>query len=300
MADANISGTPEQTEEKATNSTQAAERLRSESRDRLPDNVLRAMSEDPAKLARDTVAIMAKSEGYNAAVKTEFDAESNWGKAFGKNAGSFTAEQLKAHAQRTDLDPHSQGFVQFLSDNFPKIAGISSRKDVTPAKISMTDVTTLGAMNETDPESMDAGVKFLKDHFFKVSGMDNKVTVDRVERLLFDHSFQFFPKDVQERLNDSLLVVKSADKDPANFDSQGQRKKSGFTEEQAQKLDASQLTDMVRAQALQKALFGKSTQKFEGKTVGKDAGAQYAEAQKRYSELKSRGLESFLAGLQKN
>ncbi len=300
MVDANISGKPEGTDEKIGSAGQTAERLRSESQDRLPDNVLRAMSEDPAKLARDTVAIMAKSEGYNGAVKTEFDAEANWGRAFGRNAGSFTAEQLKVQAQRTDLDPHSQGFVQFLSDNFSKIAGISARKDSSPAKISLTDVAALGAMNETDPKSMDAGVKFLKEHFFKVSGMDNKVTVDRVERLLFDHSFQFFPKDVQERLNDSLLVVKSSDKDPANFDAQGQRKKAGFTEEQAQKLDASELTDMVRSQALQKALFGKSTQKFDGKTVGKDAGAQYSEAQRRYSELKSRGIESFLATLQKN
>lgn len=300
MTDSNLRGESEKNSENAGKAGQTAEKLRSDSREPLPDSVLKALSENPEKLAKEAVALIGKEEGYKGAVKTEFEAEANWNRAFGKGASSFTADQLKEQAKRTDLDPHSQGFVQFLNDNFSKIAGIAARRDGNPAKISVNDVAAIGAMNEIDAKSMDAGVKFLKENFFKVSGMDNKVTVDRVERLLFDHSFNFFPKDVQDRLNDSLLVVKSADRNPANFDNQGNRKKSGFTEEQAQSLNAGELTDIVRAQALQKGMFGKTTQKFEGKNIGKDAPAQFAEAQKRYAEIKNRGLDAFLASLEKN
>ena len=302
MADSNISGkAPVEANETTAGSQagQTAERLRNDAREALPDSVLKALSENPEKLAQETVDLMARSEGYTDAAKNEFEAEANWGRAFGKAASSFTAEQLKEQSQRSDLDPRSQGFVQFLNDNFSKIAGLSAKKDSTPAKVSLSDVAVLGAMNEVDPSSMSAGVKFLQDNFFKVSGMDNKVTVDRVERLLFDHSFQFFPKDVQERLNDSLLVVKSADKAPSNFDAQGKRQRSGFTEEQAQKLNAADLTDAMRAQALQKGMFGRNTQRFDGKTISKDAPAQIAEAQKRYAELKNRGLDAFLDALKK-
>lgn len=300
MTDGNFADKERGESNSAGKAGQTLERLRSDAQERLPDSVLKSLSENPEKLAKETVALIARNEGYTGAAKTEFEAESNWNKAFGKNAGSFSAEQLKEQANRTDLDPRSQGFVQFLNDNFSKIAGISARRDANPAKISMSDVTVLGAMNEINSKSIDDGVNFLKENFFKVSGMDNKVTVERVERLLFDHSFQFFPKDVQERLNDSLLVVKSADKNPANFDAQGIRKKAGFTEDQAKQLNAAELTDIARAQALQKGLYGKNTQKFEGKTVGKDAQAQYSEAQKRYAELKARGLDSFLSTLEKN
>ncbi|HNH52828.1 MAG TPA: hypothetical protein PLL07_10460, partial [Nitrosomonas sp.] len=61
-------------------------------------------------------------------------------------------------------------------------------------------------MNQVSPEKIDAGVNYLKKHFFELSGLDDKVSSQRIDKLIFDHSFQLFPKETQDRLYDIANV----------------------------------------------------------------------------------------------
>ena len=242
---------------------------------------------------------IARQQGYKQAVKSEPEAEVSWNRAFPKGERSLSHDKIKERLKDPSLEGKSKGFVQFLDDNYDKIAGMAGTgSDKNPA-LSVTDVMTLASMNQVDPVRMQAGAQFLKDKFFQISGMDDKVNAQRVERLLFDHSFSLFPKETQERLNDIVSVVKSVDQSPSAFDQSGKRTRSGLTSDDAQKLNATELGDNLRIQSLQKGMFGGKTVKFDAKQISPDARTQYEAAQKRYHELQNKGLDQFLAGLEK-
>ena len=245
-------------------------------------------------LAKKAAEAVAQQDGYKGAIKSAVDAESSWKRAFPDGASSVSGDQVKARLNDPATDAHTKGFLQFVQDNFDKLAGLSSLKDKPEAgKLNVTDVACAGAMNEISPEHMQSGVKFLQDKFFELSGMDNKVTRDRVEKMYWDHSFKLFPKETQQDIFDLMSVMKSADQRPENFP-QGKKGKTALSDEDAGKLDGKQLADNLRIQALQKWIYGKNAQGFDSATLGKDALTQNQFASKRYSEQSSK-LESILA-----
>lgn len=236
------------------------------------------------------VAEIQRQESYKGAVKTEADAEINWNQSIG-NAKSLSAADIKSRLNDNNLSPQAKGFLQFLDDNFSNLAGAVS-KDAS--HVSKADLMAIGGMNSVSPERIDAGAKFLKDHFFELSGLDDKVSAQRIDRLIYDHSFQLFSKETQDRLYDVANVVKSSDQSPQSFE-QGKRVRSGLTRDDANTLQAQELSDNLRIQALQKALYGAKLQRFDGKTLGGDSSSQYNAAAQRYRELQKKGLDSFLA-----
>ena len=281
--------------------------------EQLPPSVRENMKSSPEELAREVSKSIAntekQNEAYRGALKTELDAELNWNRALPKGETVLTAAKLKERLQDPKLEPESRGFLKFLDDNFSKIAGVAGRKDkgadkaTTPGatsatELSINDATAVGGMNQINPEKMDAGVKFLQDNFFKLSGMDNKVSSERMDRLLFDHAFQFYSKETQDRMYDVADVVKASDQRPQSF-SNGARTKSGLQETDAAGLKPNELVDSMRIQALQKAMYGRSTAKYDGKSLSKDAESQYEQAKKRYTDLRKNGLDDFLQKLDK-
>lgn len=251
-----------------------------------------------AQASEELLKAADPNETYKTALKSEYDAESNWTHSLPKGQTALTADQIKDILKKPDLDAQSQGFMHFLQDNFLHIAGVAGsdggRADASAAKISLGDVVALGAMNEVSPEKMEAGVKFLQGNFFPLSGFDNKVTSERVEKLLYDHSYLLLPQETKDLIYDLTNVVKSSDGSLADFD-KGKRTKSGLTEDDAKALKANELTDNLRIQALEKGMFGTALQRLDGKTLGAKAQAQYDEAAKRYKDLRSKGLDDFLS-----
>jgi hypothetical protein len=234
-----------------------------------------------------------KEDGYKTAVHSEFEAEANWHHAFSKGQTALTQTELSEMLKNPKLDTQSQGFMHFLQDNFEQIAGCSANAAAKADKVSINDVIAIGGMNEVSPGKIRDGVDFVQNNFFALSGLDNKVTADRVEKLTYDHSFLLLPKSTQELLYDLKDVVKSANRLPADFD-HGKRVKSGLTEDDARALKADALSDNLRVQALEKGMFGTSVQKFDSNVLGPKAQQQFDEAAKRYNELKSKGLDKYL------
>lgn len=236
-----------------------------------------------------------RNDAYKNAVKSSVDAEANWRQSVPKGQTALTEDQIKDQLQRADLDPRSRGFLQFVGDNFSRLAGVAALDGQDSSKVTLKDVAAIGAMNEISPGSLDKSVKFLQDKFFELSGMDNKVTRDRVEKMYWDHSFRLFPQETQDRIYDLMAVMKSADQRPEDFDHNGKRIKAGLTSDEAQKLSGAELADNLRVQALQKWIFGQNTQKFESSQLGKDAVLQYNRTAQHFKELKEQGLDSFIA-----
>lgn len=235
-----------------------------------------------------------RQKSYEGALKTEFDAEAQWNRIFKNSQKSIRKSGLDEKLKEPGLDAQSKGYLQYLQDNFPSLAGITSRKSEKSPALSLNDLTAFAAMNEVSPKKIESGIQFLKDNFFKVSGTDDKVTGERVERLLFDHSYLLFPKDTQERLDDLYQAMKSVDLRPQNYE-QGKRLRTGINAEEAAKLDPAELSDNLRIQALQKGIFGRQTVKLDKKSMSADAGKQYEEARARFLELKKNGIERFLS-----
>lgn len=245
-------------------------------------------------IARKAADAVAQQDGYNGAIKTALDAETSWRHAFGDGQNSVSKDQIKARLNDPSVDAHSKGFIKFVQDNFDRLSGLSSSKDnADTSKISVADVAAAGAMNEISPEHMQSGLKFLQEKFFELSGMDNKITRDRIEKMYWDHSFKLFPKETQDNIFNSMSVLKSVDQRPENF-TQGKKGKTSLSEEDTNKLDANQLADNLRIQALQKWMFGKNAQNLDSAVLGKDAITQYQQSAKRYTEQKSK-FESLLA-----
>lgn len=244
-------------------------------------------------IARKAADAVAQQDGYHGAIKTAADAESSWRRAFADGKSAVSQEDIKSRLSDPSLDAHSKGYLRFLQDNFDKLAGLSSTKDKPDGKLNLADLGAAAAMNEISPEHLQSGVKFLQDKFFELSGMDDKVTRDRVEKMYWDHSFKLFPKDTQQNIFDLISVMKSVDQRPENFP-QGKRGKTALSDEDAGKLDGKQLADNLRVQALQRWIFGKNAQGFDGTSLGKDALTQYQQASKRYAE-KSSALDSILS-----
>lgn len=275
---------------KQSNNEQASQRLlfdaQSDRKGVLPDTSMKEIVDE-----------IARQQGFKGALKSEPEAEISWNQAFPGGEKSVSADKLKQRLQDPKLDGRSKGFIQFLDENFDKLAGISGKGD---KQLCVTDVMAAAAMNQVDPVRMDGAVDFLKKNYFQVSGMDDKVNKERLDRILFDHSFSLFPKETQERLMDLSNVLKSADQRPSNFDQTGKRTKSGLVPEDADKLSGQELSDNLRVQSLQKYLFGAKTQKFDGKQLGAEAKSQFDTAQKRFKELQAKGLDKFLASLEKS
>jgi hypothetical protein len=244
-------------------------------------------------------ATITEQEAYRGAVKSQVDAESNWNHALPKGQKSLSADDIKEQLKNSKLDPQTKGFLHFIQDNFLDIAGTAGQKGSTDnSKVSINDVVAIGAMNEISPEKIDDGVKFLQENFFKLSGFDNKLTAERVEKMQFDHAFLLYPRETQVRIEELGPVLKSVDQCPQNY-YQNNRIKLGVSEDDVKKLNAGELTDNLRIQALEKGMFGGAELKFDAKVMNPKAQSQYDEAAKRYAELKSKGLEKFLSNLQK-
>ncbi len=247
---------------------------------------------------------IARKEGYDTAAKSRVDAEVNWNSAFPEGTKSVSKEDLQKLLQDKNLAAHNRGYIEFIDENFSKIAGLAEpggakAQDGKDTRVSLSDMSTLGGLNEIDPARMRAAVDFMQSKFFELSSMDNKVSSQRIERMLFDHSFQLFPKDVQEKIYDLTKLVKSADQRLENFEG-NKRVKSGLTEDDARALDAKTLTDNLRIQELQKSMFGRKFAGLDGKTLSADAKSQYESAARRYAELQKQGLDEFLEGLRKD
>jgi len=243
-------------------------------------------------------ASISEQEAYRGAVKSQVDAESNWTHALPKGQKSLSSDEINEQLKNPKLDPQTHGFLHFLQDNFLEIAGTAGQKGADKSKVSINDVIAIGAMNEVSPEKIDDGVKFLQENFFKLSAFDDKITAERVEKMMFDHAFLLYPKETQNRISELPAVIKSVDQRPQNY-YQNNRMKLGLSEDDAKKLNARDLTDNLRIQALEKGMFGTSALKFDSKSLNPKALIQYEEAAQRYAELKNKGLEKFLANLQK-
>src|SRR5579883_2686784 len=103
----------------------------------------------------------AQKDAYSSAIKSALDAESGWRHAFPDSAKSVTQDELKARLGDPAIDASSRGYLQFLNDNFDKLAGLASAQDkMDSSKISLNDVAAAGAMNDISPEHMHSGVKF--------------------------------------------------------------------------------------------------------------------------------------------
>lgn len=235
-----------------------------------------------------------RQKAYDSALKTEFDAEAQWHQIFKKGEKNIRFGQLDERLKDAGLAPQSRGYLQYLKEHYKEIAGIASVKGEKDPALSLNDVTSFAAMNEVSPEKIASGVQFLKNNFFKVSGTDDRVSGERVERLLFDHSYLLFPKDTQEKLDDLYNAMKSVDLRPQNYE-KGKRVKTGVSAEEAAQLDGMELSDNLRIQALQKGMFGKQTVKLDKKSMSLEAEKQYADARARYLELKESGLDKALS-----
>lgn len=240
---------------------------------------------------------MARQEGYRKALSSEFDAEASFRRVFPGQA-SVNLDKLASSLKNPELDPKDRGYLQFLQDNFDKIAGVGSRKSEKTADLTVQDVRAMAAMNETNPQFVSAGLAFLSKNFFQVSDSDGKVNAERVERLLHDHSYLLFPKETQEGLLNLGAAMKGVELHPANYE-KGRRIKFALTAEDAEKLDAAELVDNLRIQALQKVMFGRQTQKLDKKSMSPEAEKQYKEAAAKYVQLKAAGLNEFLEKLEK-
>lgn len=237
---------------------------------------------------KEVIDRIAQDESYKNAIKSEVDAESSWRRAFPKGENTATQDKLKEELKNPSMDPHTRGYLQYLSDNFSKIAGIASQKQDKNPALSIADAAAFGGMNETSPARIKSGVEFLQNKFFAVSGLDDKVTAERLDRLIYDHSFQLFPQDVQDHFYELSSVIKSADQRLSNFDQSNKRTKSGLSADDAKTLNPEELSDNLRIQALEKRMFGKSLAKLDGKAIGPEAKSQYAAASQRYKELKEK------------
>lgn len=238
------------------------------------------------------VGEIQRQEAYRGAVKSEADAEISWNQTIGSEK-SVSSTDIKNRLKDQSLSPQQQGVLQFLDDNFSKIAGTVGNDS---SRMSKADLMAVGGMNQISPEKIDAGVSFLKDHFFELSGLDDKVSSQRVDKLIYDHSFQLFSKETQERLYDIASVVKSSDQNPKSFD-QGKRLHSGLTKDETDALNSKELSDNLRIQALEKTMFGAKFQRMDGKQLSPEQSSQYTAAEKRYRELQSKGLDKFLSQL---
>jgi len=274
----------------------------SSSSENTDDPVLRSAMKDAhsesEQASHNLLKAAVPEDGYKTAVHSEFEAESNWHHALPKGQTSLTQADISESLKNPKLDSQSQGFLHFLQDNFSQIAGCANAdakgdKVSVSVSVSINDVIAIGGMNEVSPGKMHDGVEFVQNNFFALSGFDNKVTADRVEKLTFDHSFLLLPKGTQELLYDLKDVVKSADRRPADFD-HGKRVKSGLTEDDTRALKAEALSDNLRIQALEKGMFGTGVQKFDASAIGPKAQQQFDQASKRYNELKSNGLDEYL------
>ncbi len=226
-------------------------------------------------------------------VKSAFESESNWHKALPKGETSVSLEQVKESLKNPALSEQSKSYLQYIEDNFTKVAGIASKNDKASSdRVSLQDMVAVGGMNEILPAKMQSGVKFLHEHFFELSGLDDKITGPRIERLIWDHSFQLYPKETQNLISGLPEVFRGAVICPHNFDS---KKAPSLGRDEALALDAASVTDNLRIQALQKAMFAAKTIKLEDNLSNKDAQFQYSTASLRYAELKKKGLDDLLS-----
>lgn len=235
----------------------------------------------------------ARANGFATALASEADAETNWRRAFNQKE-LLSKENLAEKLKEEKLDPHSRGFLEFLSANFDKIAGIATAK---PDKLSFKDLIAVAGMNEVDSSRVEAGLEFLKSKYFEISGLDDKVSSQRVERLLFDHAFLLYPKETQSRLSDLFDIFKIAESLPSNFDEKGKRVRAAFGKEDCQALKSEELIDHARIRALQKGIFAGAFLSASKNSFSPQARKQYAEAQKRYFELKDAGINDFINSL---
>ncbi len=223
----------------------------------------------PVELASSSVL----QDNTNSAVKSEVDAETNWHRALTKGEDSLTQAQINERLQDSSLNREDKEFFRMMNDHFSQIAGISEIKEQSPVVIKLSDMIAVGAMNQISPGRIASGLQFMKEHFFELSGLDDKISANRIERLLWDHSFQLYPKETQSLISGLPELFKGVVISPHNFD---KTKVPGLGRDETLKQDAAFVSDNLRIQALQKGMFGTKMQRLETNLSSKEAQSQYS------------------------
>lgn len=188
---------------------------------------------------------------YKEALSSTFNAESGWTRTLGLK-DKINLDTINENLNKEGLDEENKAYLQALKDNFSKIAGTATGDKNT---LAIEDVRAIGRMNDISTAKLETGVQFLREKFFNISGMDDKVTLSRVNQIMWDHSFGLMPEETQEQIHLIPAILESSLKHPSNFNRYGLQMKTALEQEDALSLSAAQLTDNMRIEALRKEMF---------------------------------------------